>query len=338
VENNNLHILWDAELAKALYLDGSRTMSGPLKGCTPAAGGSGYASVRLPHGTAPTTNLTDGDLWSTTTGLNLRLNGATKSVAFLEGASFTGAVAGTSFTATGLVLTAASAAGGAGLRLPHGAAPTSPANGDVWTTTAGLYARINGATVGPYAIAGAGVWSTARSIAFSGGDVSGNTGTFDGSANVSGVNLSIGAGKVTNSHLAGSVALTKLADLGGSARIVGRKAGAGSGPPQEMTAAEALAVLGVALPPVAVGRVTGGGSVNGNSVGVSGASHTATGKYTVSLSGAPALGAVVVTPVSTTGAEIFAYAASTPGGSVDLEFKNANDAFVDPVDFSILVF
>lgn len=33
--------------------------------------------------------------------------------------------------------------------LPHGAAPTSPVNGDMWTTTAGLFVRINGVTVGP---------------------------------------------------------------------------------------------------------------------------------------------------------------------------------------------
>lgn len=50
----------------------------------------------------------------------------------------------------GRVLTAASATGGSGLRVPHGAAPTTPTNGDVWTTTTGLFARINGATVGPY--------------------------------------------------------------------------------------------------------------------------------------------------------------------------------------------
>ena len=57
-------------------------------------------------------------------------------------------------TFSGLALTAASATGGAGLRLPHGAAPTSPTNGDVWTTTAGIYARINGATVGPFGAGG----------------------------------------------------------------------------------------------------------------------------------------------------------------------------------------
>lgn len=56
-----------------------------------------------------------------------------------------------------LALTAASTTSSAGLRLPHGAAPTSPVNGDLWTTSAGgLYVRINGVTVGPLAAAGGG--------------------------------------------------------------------------------------------------------------------------------------------------------------------------------------
>ncbi|MDH3386884.1 MAG: hypothetical protein OEN02_03180 [Gammaproteobacteria bacterium] len=33
------------------------------------------------------------------------------------------------------------------LNVPHGTAPTTPANGDIWSTTAGFFARINGATV-----------------------------------------------------------------------------------------------------------------------------------------------------------------------------------------------
>lgn len=37
----------------------------------------------------------------------------------------------------------------ASLRLEHGVAPTSPNDGDIWTTTAGLFVRINGATIGP---------------------------------------------------------------------------------------------------------------------------------------------------------------------------------------------
>lgn len=49
-------------------------------------------------------------------------------------------------TTSSKLTTAASAASRAGFTLPHGAAPTAPDNGDLWTTTAGLYARINGAT------------------------------------------------------------------------------------------------------------------------------------------------------------------------------------------------
>jgi hypothetical protein len=47
------------------------------------------------------------------------------------------------------IITGASAAARAGLNLPHGAAPSAPVNGDMWTTTAGLFVRINGVTVGP---------------------------------------------------------------------------------------------------------------------------------------------------------------------------------------------
>lgn len=46
----------------------------------------------------------------------------------------------------GLLSTLPSAAGGAGLRLPPGVAPTSPVNGDVWLTDAGVYAQFGSAT------------------------------------------------------------------------------------------------------------------------------------------------------------------------------------------------
>ena len=50
-------------------------------------------------------------------------------------------------TFAGTVITLASATAKAGLRLPHGAAPTSPVDGDMWTTSAGgLFVRINGVT------------------------------------------------------------------------------------------------------------------------------------------------------------------------------------------------
>jgi hypothetical protein len=40
--------------------------------------------------------------------------------------------------------------GAAPINIPIGVAPTTPTDGDIWTTTAGLYARINGVTQGPF--------------------------------------------------------------------------------------------------------------------------------------------------------------------------------------------
>lgn len=61
-------------------------------------------------------------------------------------------IAGSTSTALNL---AASTTSVSSLRLGHGSAPTSPTNGDLWTTTSGLFVRINGATVGPLAAGGA---------------------------------------------------------------------------------------------------------------------------------------------------------------------------------------
>jgi hypothetical protein len=46
---------------------------------------------------------------------------------------------------------------GASARLPHGTAPTSPVNGDLWSTTSGFYGQVNGSTVGPFGAGGGGV-------------------------------------------------------------------------------------------------------------------------------------------------------------------------------------
>lgn len=93
------------------------------------------AGLRLPHGAAPTSPV-NGDVWSATTGLFARINGTTRQYADLSGSTaYTGKI--TLFTAT----TAA-----ASLVIPHGAAPTSPVNGDVWSTTSGMFMRVNGTT------------------------------------------------------------------------------------------------------------------------------------------------------------------------------------------------
>jgi hypothetical protein len=46
----------------------------------------------------------------------------------------------------GKVNTIASTTTNAGFSIPHGTAPSSPVNGDVWSTSSGLFARINSAT------------------------------------------------------------------------------------------------------------------------------------------------------------------------------------------------
>ena len=52
-------------------------------------------------------------------------------------------------TFAGSIVAVASTTSVPSIRMPHGTAPTAPTNGDVWTTTAGIYVRINGTTVGP---------------------------------------------------------------------------------------------------------------------------------------------------------------------------------------------
>jgi len=112
---------------------------------TTPASTAAAAGFNLPPGTTPTSPVT-GDVWMTTGGGVFWRNGAaTRTAVAIEGAqTLTGAK-----TFSALVTTAATASGGAGLNAPHGTAPTAPANGDIWTTTAGLFVRINGATIGP---------------------------------------------------------------------------------------------------------------------------------------------------------------------------------------------
>lgn len=80
-------------------------------------------------------------------------------------------VSGTVVNISGRTTIAASSTGNANFNLPHGTAPTSPVNGDIWSTTAGLFARINGSTVGPYSTGGGGSSASSYFI------VSGFTGT-----------------------------------------------------------------------------------------------------------------------------------------------------------------
>jgi hypothetical protein len=58
-----------------------------------------------------------------------------------------------------------SIAGGAGLNIPHGLAPTAPLDGDLWSTANGFYGRVNGVTVGPFNGPSASTYGRATTIA-----------------------------------------------------------------------------------------------------------------------------------------------------------------------------
>lgn len=132
---------------KDLNLSGALTVAGAITGSLVgnASTATALATPRTINGVA-----FDGTAGITVPAAAGTLTGATLA-AGVTASSLTSVGTLTSLTLSGLLTTAASAVGGAGFRLPHGTAPTSPANGDVWTTTAGLFARVNGATVGPFA-------------------------------------------------------------------------------------------------------------------------------------------------------------------------------------------
>jgi hypothetical protein len=54
---------------------------------------------------------------------------------------------GTTLDVGGTLLVVASTTAIASINIPHGVAPTSPVNGALWTTTSGVFARVNGSTV-----------------------------------------------------------------------------------------------------------------------------------------------------------------------------------------------
>jgi hypothetical protein len=128
------------------------TFTAALKGLVPASGGGTSLFLRA-DGTWATPP--GGGAAGTTTNaltINNSGTGAASGSTFNGSAPITisfnsiGALGLTGGTMTGALITAASAAGGAGLRLPHGTVPTTPTNGDLWTTTAGVFWRINGVT------------------------------------------------------------------------------------------------------------------------------------------------------------------------------------------------
>jgi hypothetical protein len=61
----------------------------------------------------------------------------------------TGTLSAITVNLSGKLTFAAGAVGGASANIPAGVAPTSPNNGDIWTTSTGLFVRAGGVTIGP---------------------------------------------------------------------------------------------------------------------------------------------------------------------------------------------
>lgn len=97
---------------------------------------------------------------STTLPPGLIIPSPTISAAILTGTS---SIAATNMT--GKLTTVASATSAAGFNVPQGFAPASPINGDIWSTAAGFFARVNGSTQGPLVAAVAGTAPVTASLA-----------------------------------------------------------------------------------------------------------------------------------------------------------------------------
>ena len=112
-----------------------------LAGCTftgkvnTLASATGAAGLNLGQGSAPTSP-TNGDIWITSGALAFQAGGATRTLPQL----------GVSNSFSQQQTFAGGGSGQSAISLTPQTAPTSPNNGDVWITSGGMFAQINGAT------------------------------------------------------------------------------------------------------------------------------------------------------------------------------------------------
>ena len=105
---------------------------------------TGISSVAFPGSSSGTSTLQAPSVAGTAT---ITLPSSTGTLALTSDLSSYAALSGATFTGTVIAVTPTTSL--ASIRLPHGSDPTSPTDGDIWTTSAGIYVQINGATVGP---------------------------------------------------------------------------------------------------------------------------------------------------------------------------------------------
>jgi hypothetical protein len=100
-------------------------------GSSTATGTINLASGATLSGSTKTVNIGTSGVAGSTTAVNI-------------GSSVAGATS--SITLNGVAIASASTTSRPSLRIPHGSAPTTPTNGDLWTETTGIFVRINGAS------------------------------------------------------------------------------------------------------------------------------------------------------------------------------------------------
>jgi hypothetical protein len=136
-------------------------------------------------------------------------------------------------TMTGKLNTFVSTATTAGLNLGAGTSPTTPVNGDLWATTLGIYARINGSTIGPFGIGNGTVTSITATSPLTGGTIttSGSIGINQANGTTNGY-LSSGDWTTFNGKLSlsGGTMTGKLNTVASTTATAGLNLGAGTAP------------------------------------------------------------------------------------------------------------
>jgi hypothetical protein len=114
-------------------INGNKTFSNANQtlGNSTAAGTISVGTGATISGSTKTINIGTAGASGSTTAVNI-------------GSSVAGATS--SITLNGVAIASASTTSRPSLRIPHGSAPTTPTNGDLWTETTGIFVRINGAS------------------------------------------------------------------------------------------------------------------------------------------------------------------------------------------------
>lgn len=128
---------------------GGGTVTGSPQNAVPFYSSSGTSTVvsgmTIVNNAVVATNGSGVPAEVTTLPTGLTIPGST-----LSSPTLTGTISIAAASYTGKQTYAAGTTGSASLNLPNGVAPTSPVNGDIWATTAGLFSRESGSTQGPY--------------------------------------------------------------------------------------------------------------------------------------------------------------------------------------------